>query len=155
MKCHVPWRHLVWRSDSLHRGTFFVHPFFSPFSPPPPPSTLSWMICCYNPFQYLNFFFKWPCLLFLGFYASLYSMGLYEYVNSCRPLSYVFFTCCFKLSFVSYRVTSLQCMWHFHFFAFRFRRFRKIAKNDPYMHRGCPSLRLPVCPSLHMEHHGS
>ena len=86
MKCHVSWRHLVWRSDSLHRGTFFVHPFFSRSSSLPPPPSLNWMICCYNPFQDLNFL-KMIMSSFSELSCVSVFNGIYEYASSCRPLS--------------------------------------------------------------------
>jgi hypothetical protein len=88
--------------------------------------------------------FKYDHAFFSGFHASLYSMGLYDYVSSCRPLSCMFFIV-FKFSFAFYSVTSLQCMWHFHFLSSFLNAFEN-CEERLLAASCCSSVRLSVCP---------
>ena len=144
MKWHVSWRHLVWRSDSLHTGTFVVHPFFSPSSSPsPPPPSLNWMFCCYNPFHYLKLLkMTVPSFSGLSFFSVLSGIiriyqyikrSIYQYINM-SILAVHSLICSLHVVSISALFTTLlpvcsPCDISI-IFVFRFRRFRKIAKSD-------------------------
>ena len=69
MKCHVSWRHLVWNSDSLHKGTFFVHPFFSRSSSLPSSSSFFFKLNDFllQSFPIFNFFLNTPLFFIWAF----------------------------------------------------------------------------------------
>jgi len=148
MKWHVSWRRLVWSSDLLHRGTFFVHPFFFPSS------------------SSSSFFFKLNYLL-------LQSFPIFKILKNDHSFFFwAFMHLCIQWDYTNMSVLAVHCLMCFLYVVSNLALFstvspvcsachisifflssilealRKMAKSVCYLHRGCPSVRLSVCPSV-------